>query len=94
MSLIFIILFSDIGQCFHPAIKNSVDRNQQAGHVRIKQDNTLLLVNILGLYISCCRLQMRYRLQTTTDRIPKLPTDIHFLFLSDSCLYMVHLGLV
>ena len=31
--------------------------------------------------------------QTTTDRIPKLPTDRLFLFLSDSCLHMVYLGL-
>ena len=29
----------------------------------------------------------------TTDRIPKLPADKHFLFLSDSCLFMVHLDL-
>ena len=29
----------------------------------------------------------------TTTRIPKLPTDRHFLELSDMCLYMVHLGL-
>ena len=32
---------------------------------------------------------MRYRRQI--DRIPKLPTDRHFL--SESCLHMIHLGL-
>ena len=26
----------------------------------------------------------------TTDKIPQLPVDRHFLFLYDSCLYMVH----
>ena len=35
---------------------------------------------------------MRYRLQTT-DWIPKLPKDRHFLFLFDSFLYVVHLCL-
>ena len=45
---------------------------------------TSLLVNISGLYISWCWLQKRYRLQTT-DRIPKLPTDRHFLDLSETC---------
>ena len=29
----------------------------------------------------------------TTDRPPKLPTNRHLLFLSDSYLHMVHLGL-
>ena len=28
-----------------------------------------------------------------TDRIPELPIDIHFLDLSETCLYMVHFGL-
>ena len=32
-------------------------------------------------------------LQTKTDRIPKLPTDNHFIELSEMCLYMVNLGL-
>ena len=27
-----------------------------------------------------------------TDKMPKLPTDRHFLFLSESCLYIVRLG--
>ena len=30
----------------------------------------------------------------TTDRIPKLPTERHFLELSKTCLYMANLGLV
>ena len=28
-----------------------------------------------------------------TDRNPELPTDSHFLDLSETCLYMVHFGL-
>ena len=32
-------------------------------------------------------------MRQTSDRIPKLPTDRHFLELSKTCLYMVHLGL-
>ena len=30
---------------------------------------------------------------TTIDGIPKLPTERHFLALSKTCFYMVHLGL-
>ena len=57
---------------------------------------TLLLVNMSDLYISTavgCRRATYYKTQTTTDRIPKLPTDRHFLELSETCLYMVHQGL-
>ena len=29
---------------------------------------------------------------TTTDKIPELPTNRHFLELAETCLYMVHFG--
>ena len=29
----------------------------------------------------------------TTDKIPKLPTNTHFLFFTESSFYMVHFGL-
>ena len=48
-------------------------------------------VEFLVVYISCCRLQTLYRIPT--DRIPILPIDRHFVFLTDSCFYMVHFGL-
>ena len=32
-ALIFVTLFSDIGQCFHPTTKNSIG-NKKSGHVR------------------------------------------------------------
>ena len=55
---------------------------------------TLPLVNISGLYVSGvgCRRTTDRRTQIT-DRMPKLPTDRHFLEVSETCLYMVHLGL-
>ena len=28
-----------------------------------------------------------------TDKVPESPTDIYFLDLSETCLYMVHFGL-
>ena len=51
-------------------------------------------MNILGLYISFCKQEAGHRLKTTTttDRIPELPTDRHFLELSETCLYMLHFG--
>ena len=55
MPFIFVIFFSDIGQCFCPAQTKSL-KNHKSGHVRIIQDN-ILLVNILGFYISWCKLQ-------------------------------------
>ena len=38
MPLVFVMLFSDIGQSFHPATKNS-DGNKNSGQIRINQDN-------------------------------------------------------
>ena len=51
-----------------------------------------LFVNISGLYISWGKLEAAHRVQTT-NRIPELPTDIHFLDFSETCLYMCHFGL-
>ena len=34
-----------------------------------------------------------HRRRRQTDGIPELPTDRNFLPLSETCLYMVHLGL-
>ena len=55
----------------------------------------VLLVNILGLYISWYRLLsvVFSEIPQTTDIILELPTDRHLLLLSNSCLYMVRLGL-
>ena len=38
-------------------------------------------------------LQTDDRKRRTTDRIPKLTTDRHFLELSETCFYIVNLGL-
>ena len=43
----------------------------------------ILLVNIPGLYISWCKQKARHR--QTTNRIPELPTDYHFLDLFQTC---------
>ena len=52
------------------------------------------MVNIPGLYISCWRLERGHRRRRqTTARIPELPTDRHFLDLSEKCLNVVHFGL-
>ena len=53
----------------------------------------ILLVNITGLYLSWVKLNASHRAQMT-DRIPKLPTDRHFLNLSETCLYLVHFSIV
>ena len=38
MSFIFVVLFSNIGQCFRPAQKKSLE-NQKSNHVRINKNN-------------------------------------------------------
>ena len=75
MLFIFVIFFSDIEQCFRPA-QTKIQKSK--GRLRLdkleREQYTVLLVNISGLYKSYCRLKLRYRPQTT-DRIPKFVTD-------------------
>ena len=98
MPLILLILFRH--RAMFLTCPNKESRKSKIGPRQNKLGKyTLLLVKISGL-TRWCRLQMRYRLQITTDnrqqttdRIPKLPTHRHFLFLSRTSLYMVHLSI-
>ena len=91
----FWAFFSHIGQCFWLAQTKSLE-NRKSGHVIMIISNIvwyygIFLVNISRLYISWCGV-----LQTDDDDRQNSRITVrqkHFLFLSDSCLYMVHLGL-
>ena len=80
--------FLDIWHCFHPGNKKTVLEIKNPSY---RESNRIIYRTfsryIPWLYISWCRLQILIR-QRQTNRIPKLPTDRHFLFLSDSCLYL------
>ena len=47
----------------------------------------------MPLIFSILSSDIDHRTHTITGRIPKSPTDKQFLFLFDSCLYVVHLSL-
>ena len=46
----------------------------------------------LGRLYDVFEVSLSISIKNLVFRIPKLPTDRHFLFLPDSCLYLVNLG--
>ena len=83
--LIFVMYFSDIGQCFHLATKKSAENK--------KKPATLGLTRIIYLTFSkyCRPLDSWGRRRRQI--IPELLTDRNFLEFFETYLYMEHLGL-
>ena len=68
MSLIFLVLFSDMGQCLRPAQTKSLKKSK-IGHVRIIEDS-IHNINISGLYISWL---MNFELGSQKIHLVELP---------------------
>ena len=62
MSLIFVILFSDIGQCFRPAQAKNLE-NQKSGHVSLILDIFFSKYKPLNKTSVGCRCATDYRRQ-------------------------------
>ena len=86
---LFSDIFSELGQCFRPAQRKSLE-NQKSRFVRIILDKYGIFSKYfkpLHKSVVGCRRATDRQHSEITDR------QTFFLDLSDSCLYVVHLGL-
>ena len=88
MPLIFVMYFLDIGQCFHLVTKKTVLAIENPAPL----GSTKIIYLTFSKYSRPLQKEWGNR-QRQTGRISELPTDRHFLDLSETCLYMVHLRL-